>query len=161
VLFGAPHALSKAPWASSEAARKTMVGNRRRDTRPELKVRQLLHGAGLRYRIDVQPLPGLRRRADVVFRSLRVAVFIDGCYWHSCPEHGTTPRTNREYWSAKVAANRLRDEDTNVRLAEAGWCVARYWEHEPPEDVAADVIRIIRERRAAGADRQRPPLSND
>ena len=137
MLFNAPRPLSKSPWASSDAARRTMRGNRRRDTAPELAVRRLLHAAGLRYRVDAQPLAGLRRRADIVFRRRRLAVFIDGCYWHGCPEHGTTPSTNRDYWSSKVAANRARDEDTNARLTDAGWQVARYWEHEPPAAVAA------------------------
>ena len=130
MLFGAPRPLSKEPWASSEAARRTMQGNRRRDTAPELAVRRLLHAAGVRYRVDAQPLPHLRRRADIVFRRQRVAVFIDGCYWHGCPEHGTTPATNRGYWSAKVAANRARDLDTVQRLTEAGWQPLRVWEHE-------------------------------
>ena len=160
MLSGAPQPLSKKPWASSEAARRTMRGNRRRDTAPELAVRRLLHAAGLRYRVDVQPLPGLRRRADVVFTRQKLAVFIDGCYWHGCPDHGTTPSTNREYWSSKVAANRRRDDDTNQRLQEAGWRVARYWEHEGPDTVAADVIRLVREARAAGAS-GRPPLDSD
>lgn len=124
-----------------------MMGNRRRDTAPEVAVRQRLHAAGLRYRVDIQPLPDLRRRADVVFPRLRLAVFIDGCYWHGCPTHGTTPRVNQEYWSAKVSANRQRDTDTNLRLEEAGWHVRRYWEHQPPDAVASDIIRLVAELR--------------
>jgi DNA mismatch endonuclease (patch repair protein) len=143
VLFGAPRPLSPTPWASSDAVRRTMVGNRRRDTVPELAVRRLLHASGCRYRVDAQPLPGLRRRADIVFTKHRLAVFIDGCYWHGCPDHGTTPSTNRAYWSSKVEANRARDIDTNARLVAAGWIVARYWEHEAPEDVALDVLRRL------------------
>jgi DNA mismatch endonuclease (patch repair protein) len=87
----------------------------------------------------------------VVFRRQRVAVFIDGCYWHGCPEHGTTPLTNTGYWSAKVAANQARDRDTEMRLAEAGWLSARYWEHDDPAAVAADVRRLVNDRRAADA----------
>jgi DNA mismatch endonuclease, patch repair protein len=128
-----------------------MQGNRRRDTAPELAVRRLLHAAGCRYRVDVPPLTGLRRRADVVFTKQKLAVFIDGCYWHGCPSHGTTPATNTEYWSSKVAANRRRDQDTNDRLGAAGWCVARYWEHEPAETVAADIMRRLRNMRALPA----------
>lgn len=143
MLFGAPRPLSKQSWATSEAARRTMKGNRRRDTAPELAVRRLLHAAGLRYLVDAQPLPGLRRKADVVFRRQRIAVFIDGCYWHGCPEHGTTPTTNREYWTAKVAANRARDLDTDARLTEAGWQPVRFWEHEPPAEVASQVLRLL------------------
>lgn len=146
MLFDAPRPVSREPWASSQSVRRTMQGNRRRDTAPEIAVRRLLHAAGMRYRVDVQPLPELRRRADVVFRRQRVAVFIDGCYWHGCPEHGTTPRTNPEYWSAKVAANRARDADTDVRLSDAGWLAARYWEHVSPEDVAAEIIEEVRRR---------------
>src|SRR4051812_29431285 len=77
-------------WASSPERRRIMQGNTRRDTKPELRLRRELHGAGLRYRVDYPPLPGLRRRADVVFTRQRVAVFLDGCYWHGCPEHGPT-----------------------------------------------------------------------
>jgi DNA mismatch endonuclease (patch repair protein) len=130
LLFGAPRPPSPGPWASSPAARRTMQGNRRRDTKPELAVRRLLHAAGYRYRVDYQPLPELRRRADIVFTRQRVAVFIDGCYWHGCPEHGTLATTNAPYWSAKISANKRRDEDTGATLATAGWLVLRFWEHE-------------------------------
>jgi DNA mismatch endonuclease (patch repair protein) len=160
MLFEAPRPLSKTSWASSESARRRMTANRRRDTKPELQVRRLLHAAGLRYRVDMQPLPALRRRADVVFRGQRLAVFIDGCYWHGCHLHGTLPATNREYWSSKVAANRRRDEDTNRQLADSGWRVARYWEHESPADVAADVIRIVAELRSWHLTMRGPPLGD-
>jgi DNA mismatch endonuclease (patch repair protein) len=143
VLFGAPRPLSRDSWASSAATRRMMQGNRRRDTAPELAVRRLLHASGCRYRVDMQPLPDLRRRADIVLTRQKIAVFIDGCYWHGCPLHGTTPLTNRSYWSSKVAANRARDADTNTRLQEAGWHPARYWEHEDPADVAAEVLRLL------------------
>ena len=143
MLFGAPRPLSKESWASSEAARRTMQGNRGRDTTPELAVRRLLHAAGCRYRVDMQPLPGLRRRADIVFPRHKLAVFIDGCYWHGCPAHRATPKTNTLYWSAKLASNRARDDDTNKRLAEQGWHAARYWEHEDALIVAADVLRRL------------------
>jgi DNA mismatch endonuclease (patch repair protein) len=143
LLFGAPRPLSRTPWASSDAARRTMQGNRRRDTAPELAVRRLLHASGCRYRVDLQPLPGLGRRADIVFTKQKLAVFIDGCYWHGCPDHGTSPSTNHEYWSSKVAANRARDVDTNARLEQAGWQPARYWEHEDPVEVAADIIQRL------------------
>lgn len=124
-----------------------MQGNRRRDTAPELAVRRLLHAAGCRYRVDVQPVPTIRRRADIVFTRQRLAVFIDGCYWHGCRDHGVMPSTNREYWSSKVAANRARDLDTNARLLDAGWHAVRYWEHELAEEVAADVLRRVAELR--------------
>ncbi|PPF46544.1 MULTISPECIES: very short patch repair endonuclease [unclassified Rathayibacter] len=116
-----------------------MLGNKRRDTRPELEVRRRLHARGLRYRVDHAPLPGLRRRADVVFTARRIAVFIDGCFWHSCPEHATQPKRNDGYWTAKLQANTARDRDTDERLTGAGWQVLRYWEHQDPDEVAADV----------------------
>lgn len=139
-LFGAPRPPSPTSWASSSAARRVMRGNRRRDTSPELAVRRLVHAMGLRYRVDVQPLPSLRRRADLVFSRRRLAVFIDGCYWHGCDRHFVPPRTNATYWAAKVAANAARDRDTDATLRAAGWRVFRFWEHEDPE-VVAEAIR--------------------
>lgn len=137
--FGAPQAATRSSWASSPAARATMQGNRRRDTRPELAIRRLLHARGRRYRVDWAPLPGLRRRADVVFRGPRVVVFVDGCYWHGCPTHYKTPVTNDSYWSAKIESNVRRDLDTNARLEQAGWRVLRFWEHEDPELACAAI----------------------
>lgn len=133
-------------WASSLAARAVMRGNRRRDTKPEMAVRRLVHAAGLRYRVDYPPLPGVRRRADLVFTRARLAVFIDGCYWHGCPEHGTASKTNALYWSEKIQRNRDRDVDTNRRLHDAGWEVLRIWEHEDPKVAAEAVTRIVRGR---------------
>lgn len=131
------------PWASSPAVRATMQGNRGRDTKPELAVRRAVHALGLRYRVDLRPLPDLNRRADLVFTRAKVAVFIDGCYWHGCPLHGTTSRTNPDYWGPKIQQNRARDADTNARLQEAGWRVARYWEHEEPAAIADAVRRLV------------------
>ncbi|EBM0725424.1 very short patch repair endonuclease, partial [Salmonella enterica subsp. enterica serovar Senftenberg] len=114
-----------------------MQANRSRDTQPELAVRRVLHADGFRYRVAAAPLAGLRRRADIVFTKQRIAVFIDGCFWHGCEEHGrTTFRHNVDYWPAKIAANRARDADTNARLSSAGWHVMRFWEHQNPVDVA-------------------------
>lgn len=119
-----------------------------RNTAPELAVRRLLHAAGLRYRVDVAPLPGLRRRADVVFGPTRVAVFIDGCFWHGCPEHGRRPtRANSDYWVHKIARNQARDADTDERLREKGWAVVRAWEHEDPTKVANRAETLVRTRR--------------
>ena len=120
-----------------------MVANRSRDTKPELRVRSAVHRRGLRYRVSARPIPGLRRTADMVFRPAKVAVFIDGCFWHGCPEHYVEPRTNADYWSAKIARNKGRDSDTDQRLRDAGWVVLRYWEHEPFEEVAEDIIRTV------------------
>jgi DNA mismatch endonuclease, patch repair protein len=136
--------MMKVPKASSEAARATMRANRGRDTGPELAVRRALHAMGLRYRVD-HPLPfDRRRRADIAFTRAKVAVFIDGCFWHGCPEHGTTPRTNSRFWSEKIERNRERDTDTTKRLDELGWTVLRFWEHEDPDESAERIARLVR-----------------
>lgn len=131
-------------WASSSAVGASMRGNRRRDTRPELAVRRRLHALGLRYRVDFAPLPGaLRMRADIVFTRARVVVFIDGCYWHGCPKHYRPARINAEFWSTKIADNRERDARSTEMLRDAGWTVLRFWEHEPPEDVASAIAGAV------------------
>ncbi|MFF2011142.1 very short patch repair endonuclease [Streptomyces sp. NPDC058195] len=127
-----------------------MQAIRSRDTKPERLVRQLVHAQGLRYRVAAKPLPGLRRTADMVFRPAKVAVFIDGCYWHGCPEHYVPPRTNHGYWSEKVARNIARDRDTNQHLADAGWTVLRFWEHEPSRDCADQIILTVNRIRRPG-----------
>ena len=115
---------------------------RRRETRPELELRTVLHARGLRYRV-VYPVPGQRRRTiDVAFTRQRLAVFVDGCFWHGCPEHGTSPSRNSAWWQTKLAANRARDRDTDAVLQSLGWRVLRVWEHEPPHEVA-DVIQLL------------------
>ncbi|MFJ3614445.1 very short patch repair endonuclease [Streptomyces hydrogenans] len=139
-------------WASSAARRRNMQAIRSRDTKPEQLVRRLLHAQGLRYRVAARPLPGLRRTADIVFRPVKVAVFIDGCYWHGCPEHYVAPRTNPGYWSGKVAGNMARDGDTDQRLQEAGWTVLRFWEHESPEECATRIAAEVEKRRARARD---------
>ena len=139
--------MMRTPRASSEAAQATMRANRGRDTGPELAVRRALHRMGLRYRVD-HPLPfDRRRRADIAFTRARVAVFIDGCFWHGCPEHGTTPRTNSRFWSEKIERNRARDLDTTERLEAEGWVVLRFWEHESPDAAAEHIGRVAAGRR--------------
>lgn len=113
-------------------------------------MRSALHALGMRYRLDVRPLPTLRRRADIVFRPERVAVFVDGCYWHGCPDHGRPVRSNSEWWASKIAANRDRDADTTDRLEKAGWTVVRVWEHDEPHTAAQRIAGIVRSRRAMG-----------
>ncbi|MFJ2934033.1 very short patch repair endonuclease [Streptomyces sp. NPDC087219] len=135
-------------WASSAARRRNMQAIRSRDTKPEQQVRRLIHAQGLRYRVAAKPLPDLRRTADIIFRPVKVAVFIDGCYWHGCPEHYVAPRTNPGYWSDKVARNMARDSDTNQRLEEAGWTVLRFWEHESPEECAMRITAEVAKHRA-------------
>lgn len=123
-----------------------MQSARRRDTGCELRLRKLLHASGLRYRVD-HPLPcDPRRRADILFRAARVAIFVDGCFWHGCPDHGTLPRANREWWRSKIAANRARDLDTLERLAAVGWIGLRVWEHEDANTVAARIVELVRVR---------------
>lgn len=124
---------------------------RTRDTVPELAVRRLLHSWGYRYRVDAQPLPGLRRRADLVFRPAKVAVFVDGCYWHGCPVHGQRQhRANADFWREKIDRNQARDRDTDQALADAGWIVIRVWEHEMAHEVAALVAATVTARRGGG-----------
>jgi len=115
---------------------------RTRDTAPEVALRRLLHADGLRYRVDRSPLRGVRRRADLVFGPARVAVYVDGCFWHGCPQHGTRPTANREWWLEKINTNKARDADTDRQLAAAGWLGVRVWEHDDPRS-AADQIRAV------------------
>lgn len=122
---------------------RRMAVTRGRDTSAELRVRLILHARGLRYRVDVQPLKGVRRRADILFPRARVAVFIDGCFWHGCPQHATWPANNAAFWRDKIETNRARDRDTDQRLRLAGWTVLRAWEHELPEEVADRVQAAV------------------
>jgi DNA mismatch endonuclease (patch repair protein) len=121
-----------------------MQSNKGRDTRPELAVRRAVHALGLRYRVGMRPLPKLRRTADLVFTRAKVAVFIDGCFWHGCPTHHTVAATNAAFWAEKVRRTRERDNETDQHLAEQGWTVVRVWEHDDPLEVAARIRSIIR-----------------
>lgn len=132
------------PKPSSTEARNRMRANRSRDTKPETALRSLLHRRGLRFRVDVSPIPGVRRRADLVFPGARVAVFVDGCFWHGCPLHATWPKANAEFWREKLETNRRRDDDTNRKFVEAGWTVVRVWEHEDVEMAALRIETVAR-----------------
>ncbi len=101
---------------------------------------------GLRYRVDRPVLAGVRRRVDIVFSSSQVAVFVDGCFWHRCPEHATSPKANAAWWQAKLDANQARDIDTDRRLRDAGWTVVHVWEHEDPAVAAARIAQLVRAR---------------
>lgn len=120
-----------------------MQGNRGRDTKPELAVRRLVHAAGLRYRVNSRPEPDLRRTADLLFVGAHISVFIDGCYWHGCPEHFTMPVMHLDYWSTKIARNRSRDLETTFLLESRGWTVLRFWEHETPTSVAERITLAV------------------
>lgn len=138
--------VTERPNASSEAALKRMRNQRQEDTSPELALRRAVWRLGLRYRVHVAPLGG-RRKADIVFPVEKLAVYMDGCYWHGCPLHGTLPKSNRDWWVAKLEANRLRDRDTDRALMSAGWAVMRFWEHEDPTEAADQIARSVRRSR--------------
>jgi DNA mismatch endonuclease (patch repair protein) len=140
-------AKSSASWASSPEARARMQSNKSRDTKPELALRSAVHALGLRYRVGAKPLAGLRRTADLVFPTAKVAVFLDGCFWHGCPEHHTVAAANAKFWADKVSGNRARDRDTDARLEAAGWASVRVWEHEDPREAAQRVEGVVRARR--------------
>ncbi|MEU7152767.1 very short patch repair endonuclease [Streptomyces sp. NPDC045456] len=139
-----------APSSLGVSARMSRQG--RRDTKPELALRRLLYTAGLRYRLQ-RRVPGMTRRTiDIAFPGLRIAVFVDGCFWHGCPEHATLPKANAQWWRDKLEGNVVRDAETTAHLESAGWTVLRFWEHEVPELVAKQVTGVVQ---AAKADRAR------
>lgn len=127
--------------------RARMSRQKSRDTQLELNLRKALHASGLRYRVHRRPLKGIRREADVVFGPAKVAVFVDGCFWHGCPEHATWPKNNAEFWRNKIEGNRARDADTDARLAAAGWLSVRIWEHESSAEAAQRVRTAVVARR--------------
>lgn len=126
-------------WASSEAARRSMTGNRGRDSKPEIAVRSALHRAGFRFRKNYRPVMSSRAVVDVAFTRWKLAVEIDGCFWHGCPAHGSIPVTNTEYWSTKLGANRERDMRHVEELAREGWTLLRFWEHESPSAIVQTI----------------------
>jgi DNA mismatch endonuclease (patch repair protein) len=116
---------------------------RQKDTDAEVALRRELYRQGLRYRVGFEISKKPRRVADIAFPGLKIAVFVDGCFWHGCPEHATWPKKNAEFWRQKIEANRVRDADTNARLREAGWTVLRFWRHECPTEAAKIVSRHV------------------
>ena len=137
----------QAPLASSRDARTRMKANKGRDTAPEMAVRREVHRRGYRFRVDRAPLRSLRCRADLVFGGDQLAVFVDGCFWHGCPEHMSWPKANRDWWKAKIAATVARDRRNDSILSESGWTVLRVWEHDPPQlaaDLVADTLAALR-----------------
>lgn len=131
------------PGSSGAEVSRRMSRLRRRDNERELSLRRALHASGLRFRVTY-PVPELRRRSiDIAFTRRRVAVFLDGCFWHGCPLHGTDPRSNSAWWAQKIAANQARDRDTDRHLVELGWRVVRVWEHEDLETAVAGVRAVL------------------
>lgn len=122
-----------------------MRGNRKKDTRPEVGLRSALHGRGLRFRKDF-PIPTGEGvvRVDIAFPRQRLVVFVDGCFWHSCPDHGNAPRANAAYWRIKLSRNVARDRAQEAALADLGWRVMRVWEHVSSHDAADDVADALR-----------------
>ena len=152
MLGDAPRAVPHVPMPSSPTVSGRMSRQARRDTAPEIALRKALHRRGLRFRVD-RPLPDLpRRRADVLFSRAHIAVFVDGCFWHECPEHGTQPMSNVEWWSTKLARNVERDRETDAHLRDRGWAVLRFWEHDDMATAAAVVQRAWAASRSVGGD---------
>lgn len=132
---------------SSPEASRRMARVRQRGTDVEIELRRALHTLGLRYRLQVPLSKKPRRVADIVFIGARVAVFVDGCFWHGCPLHATWPKENAGFWRAKIEANRARDADTTRRLRELGWEVIRVWSHEDPVEAARLIYDRVLERK--------------
>jgi len=135
---------------SSRGASLRMARVRQKGTGAELNLRRILHARGLRYRLHAPLLTQPRRVADIVFPAARLAVFVDGCFWHGCPEHASWPKSNAEFWRAKIEANRARDADTDVRLKACGWQVVRIWEHEDAGDAADRIVEVVHARKKNG-----------
>lgn len=127
---------------SPETSRR-MAKVRQKGTGAELALRRELHRRGLRYRVSFEVLKKPRRVADIVFPRLRIAVFVDGCFWHGCPEHATWPKQNAEFWRHKIETNQARDADTVARLQAAGWKAVRIWAHESPAEAAAAIFLLV------------------
>ena len=132
--------------SSLEASRR-MARVRQKSTQAELNLRKALHARGLRYRLHVPLLTKPRRVADIVFPGARIAVFVDGCFWHGCPEHVSWPKSNTNFWREKIENNRLRDADTDKRLTALGWASVRIWEHENVDSAADQIAALIATRR--------------
>ena len=135
------------PKSRTRAVRNVMKANRGVDTKPELRLRSQIHKSGLRYAIDVRPESDINRRADLVFRSAKVAVFVHGCFWHGCPKHYKLPKSNKKYWEQKVRRNLERDQETQRLLRKRGWKVLVFWEHQNSEACSQVVVDSVQLRR--------------
>ena len=143
---------------SSDAARNRMKAVRRRGTLPERALWEALESLGLEFERNVRPETDLRREADVVFWEERIAVFVDGCFWHGCPLHGTLAKANAEFWKRKIERNKERDADTNAKLLERGWTVIRIWEHVDPVEAARVVAKVVEEVREGDREGKPNPI---
>lgn len=141
--------MSRASPSSHDASIR-MARVRQTGTKPELALRKLLHARGLRYRLHLPLLTKPRRIADIVFPRARVAIFVDGCFWHGCPSHASWPKSNAEFWREKIEANRARDADTDQRLSALGWKIIRVWEHEDASEAANRIAALVDTRRKNG-----------
>jgi len=139
--------MTRTALQTSAETRRRMRAQAQRDTKPELAVRKLLFARGYRYRLSRPAIKGLRCRPDFIFPRERVAVFVNGCFWHVCPEHGTWPANNAAWWRAKLEGNVARDRRIDQTLRSHGWVPVRLWEHEPAESAAETVIAVLRKRR--------------
>ena len=129
MIAGKPRKVRRQSAAVPKGRSAIMRGNTRRNTKPELALRKLVHARGLRYRIDTKP-SGIRYAADLIFTPSRVAVFVDGCFWHACDDHWTAPKTRERFWRDKARENRLRDRKASAAYRARGWMVLRVWEHD-------------------------------
>lgn len=134
-------------WASSSNVRKSMRSNKSSDTHPELALRRRLHALGMRYRICVRPLKEVRRTADIVFSSAKVAIEVHGCFWHGCTEHYRAPKSNANYWEEKVRRNIERDRENSNRLEAEGWALKVVWEHDDFNQAADEIATLVQTRR--------------
>lgn len=139
--------MEQASVVPTATIRRVMQANRSRDTKPELAVRRAVHAKGLRYNVAQAPLAGVRRSADLVFCKVKVAVFVDGCFWHGCPEHYKEPKSNTQYWRAKIHRNQERDLETSEIFRLHGWTVMRFWSHVDPMHAAEQIERTVTQKR--------------
>jgi DNA mismatch endonuclease (patch repair protein) len=124
----------------TEQVRRQMQAQKTTGTKIELQVRRGLHARGYRYRVDRKLLPDYPFRGDIVWSGRRMVVFLDGCFWHGCPLHGTAPKSNPDWWQAKLEGNRQRDRRVDEILLQRGWTVLRFWEHDDPVAIVESII---------------------
>lgn len=127
----------------SDVVRRQMQAQKTAGTRMELQVRRRLHALGYRYRVDRRPLPNEKFKGDIVWSGRRLVVFLDGCFWHGCPVHGTTPKSNTDWWRNKIEGNRARDRRVDDLLRQKGWTVLRFWEHDDTEAIVQAITRHL------------------